>query len=461
MGLRGTELSQHVEDAFEKGLQGGRGLDQQSLNYAKEATFTNELGPLGKDVQRFLAQHPSLRPIVPFVRTPTNIIKEVADRGTLGVAKKQFYSDVAAGGARRASAIGRTATSAMFMGAASYMAYEGLLTGRGPKDPDTRKRMMEGGWQPYSVKMNGEYVSYSRLEPWGSLLGIVADMKEAGGHLADESLASVGGSLCLAVSNNLTSKTYLKGLSDVLDTISSGDKNKWERLAQNRAASYLGHPRQLAALLTGGHSDDPYIREVRGVWDAMVNQIPGWSDSLPPARDYYGNPVVYPVGMGPDSMSPIAVTDAVSDPAKKELARLASVFNTPFSLPSAKLQDGRIDLNNYQGKGKDTAYDSLLAARSTFKISGKTLAEAHQDIVTSDRYGKLHDGTTQYKDSAKRDLLDAVTGRYEHGILMSLIGTPKKPGKFPTLTQDYWNDKTNEVAVKTVGIAGLKPLLKK
>ena len=37
-----------------------------------------------------------------------------------------------------------------------------------------------------------------------------------------------------------------------------------------------------------GRSDDPYIREVNGVFETLLNRLPGYVQTLDPARDAFG-----------------------------------------------------------------------------------------------------------------------------------------------------------------------------
>jgi hypothetical protein len=453
MGLTGDQLAKHIDEAFEKGLsEAGGGLDEASLQYARKTTFTNELGGFGKWVQEGMAKFPVLRLITPFVRTPTNLLKQTLEHTPLALLSKNVRADIVAGGVRRADAVGRLAFGGMALGGATILAANGRISGRGPKDKAARDALLATGWQPYSVKFGNTWVSFARIEPYGSLLGLVADVADTAGHVDDETHLQMALGLMVAVANDLTSKTYMKGLADFLDVLNTNDEKKWENFAQQRVTSYVGHPRQLLSLLTAGRTDDNTMRDVRGWVDSIMEQVPGFSSRLPPKRDFFGNPVHYPVGTGPDSLSPIAVSKDVHDSVKEEFARLATKFGKEFELPSKNLSRN-IDLTRYVNKSGQTAYDRMLELRSSIKAGRFTLKERLEDKIQSDQYKNLPDGTSAYPDSGKVFEIHQILGKYQHKIIEQLCK------EYPDLGKDYKADLTNSRVIKSKGAAGLKSFI--
>lgn len=168
----------------------------------------------------------------------------------------------------------------MWTGAA-MLAAEGHITGGGPVDPELKSQLMATGWQPYSVKVNGVYVSYNRLDPFASFLGLAADFSNVNGYLSDKKKGDYAQLATLSLVNNLASKSYLKGLIDTLSIVGSQDANKIDRWMRQRAASY-------APSFVGRLNPDPEMKEVRSVMDAIMTKIPGYSTQVPPKRDLFG-----------------------------------------------------------------------------------------------------------------------------------------------------------------------------
>ena len=78
----------------------------------------------------------------------------------------------------RAEAYGRGVAGLAFTVTGLALTANGNLTGGGPKDYKQRKLLEEAGWRPYSIKVGDDYISYQRMDPFASMLGIFADMSD-------------------------------------------------------------------------------------------------------------------------------------------------------------------------------------------------------------------------------------------------------------------------------------------
>ena len=91
-----TEFEEYVNAYFRKGFDpdtGLLGIDADAIRYAEESTYTQELYGMFKKVQDMTNAHPWLKQIIPFVRTPVNLMLNVVDRTPLALARKQFRDD--------------------------------------------------------------------------------------------------------------------------------------------------------------------------------------------------------------------------------------------------------------------------------------------------------------------------------------------------------------------------------
>ncbi|MCK4944674.1 MAG: hypothetical protein KAS59_00215, partial [Alphaproteobacteria bacterium] len=175
-GLSGKDLSKFIGDTLQEVPEAIR---HDAADFASYGTFTKELGKGGQYVQSLIALHPEMRFVAPFVRTPANIFKFSAERTPLAFLARGIRDDIAAGGVRKATALSRVAMGTSVMAIASDMALQGNISGSGPSDPKTRAQLRDTtGWKPYSIKINGEWYSYSRFEPMATLMGFSADIAE-------------------------------------------------------------------------------------------------------------------------------------------------------------------------------------------------------------------------------------------------------------------------------------------
>jgi hypothetical protein len=179
--------------------------------------------------------------------------------------------------------------------------------------------------------------------------------------------------------------------------------------------------------------------------DAIYARTPGLSSLLPPKRNLLGEPIQYPAGLGPDSVSPFAYSPGLKDLVKTELARLAR----GFKLPSEKV--GRVNLVDFKNaKGQD-AYDRLLELRTEVRKGQYTMKQRLAALIESDRYEKLPDGTDLY-DSRKLKLVQEIIGEYHLATLKQL----RK--EYPELNQAIKTDQQNAKVVQRKGSDALKPL---
>ena len=85
-GLKGKEFTDFVDKYYKDGFdEFGRGLDEEALAYAREATYTNELTGFTKKFQEAVNEYPVLKQLFPFIRTPFQLAKSIVDRSPVAV----------------------------------------------------------------------------------------------------------------------------------------------------------------------------------------------------------------------------------------------------------------------------------------------------------------------------------------------------------------------------------------
>lgn len=381
---------QHAQKYIsERIAAGGRATDEDALQYAREATFTNDLEyGFGRSLQVMGNKHPLFRLVMPFIRTPTNLLRQVWRRTPgLQFTQRQFLADLQSSDpARVAAAKGQVATGAAISAGAIWAAFSGRITGGGPKDPNERRIKRESGWQPYSLvttdaQGNKVYTSYLRMDPWASFLGLAADVVELSGDVDDKERSELYVGLLTAVAKNVTSKTYLTGLSEVVDVLTDPERNA-QTWFERRAGSYV--PNYLRQT-----NDDKTLREVRSVVDSIRSRVPGESRQLDPKRNLLGDPITLPPGWALGDLSPFYQTTGTSDAVKQELADLSY----GFQMPSEKVYGG-FDLAQIKHpKTGHTAYDRMVELTGEVKLGGRTLKEALDDLISSEQYQALPRGS--------------------------------------------------------------------
>lgn len=283
---------------------------------ANVATFTNRPGDITRAMIQVLNRHPSMKFIVPFINTPMNIVKYAAKHSPLGLAFSDVKADLKAGGIQRDLAVARMVWGSSIMGTIALLAMQGLITGGGPDDPRERQLLYAMGWQPYSIKIGDEYYAYGRLEPLGMLFGIAADAYEIGERLSYGQSEDLAAMTFGAIAKNITSKTWLRGVSELINVMSDPDRY---------GRSYV--QRLIGTLIPTGVAQvagvtDPYLRRADDLMSALKRRIPIKSKDVLPRLDLWGNRIKREGGLGPDILSPVYLSTRVNDLVSAELMQL-------------------------------------------------------------------------------------------------------------------------------------------
>jgi len=287
---------------------------EQAFDYGRYLTFQRPLGKVGRAASMLSNSSPVMKMVVPFVRTPTNLLKFSLERSPAAPLLSEWRHDFRAGGAKRDLAMARALVGSGVGALVAEMAAQGLITGNGPADEKAKALLRADGWQPYSIKVGNRYISYQRLDPFASTLGVAAGMVELQDHMTEKQRESVALLVTASVMQNLSSKTWLSGLGDLVDAVN--DPGRYADSWLKRTAASLAVPAGVAQV---ARTMDPTLREADSVLDAVRRRVPGVSKSLPEQRDVWGKEVTSEGGLGPDIISPIWQSTRRNDPVNNNL----------------------------------------------------------------------------------------------------------------------------------------------
>jgi len=347
------------------------------------ATFTKELGKMARHIESARGGIPGLRYIIPFLRTPMNIAKYGLERTPLNIPRVAIK---AAKGELRGAALATEASKIALgtaTGVATFMlAMEGHVTGSGPKDSNARAKLYRTGWTPYSLKFRGKYYQFSRLEPFGTILGLFADAAEIWEDIKEGEREKIAARIILSVSQNLTNKTFLQGLSSAMNAISDPERYG-DDFIRNFAGTVI--PSGVAAT---ARATDPYIRDTQNIIDHIKSRIPGVSTSLPPRRDVYGKPLERggtPVSRG---ISPVRISEVKENTVDRELKRLG----IDLGMPSRRVGERKLTSGEYS---------------QVTKKAGEIVYKALSSLIQSPIYQRVPD---EVKKKRIRSVVSQIRG---------------------------------------------------
>jgi len=314
-------------------------LASDILNFAKAQTFQAELGKLGNSMLRLRAEHPELVFIAPFIKTPINILKDALSYTPASLFMKQFKG-------KKEEALARTMMGAGLATMTAYQVAQGNLTGSYPKDAGRREAMIAANIPEYSVKIGNTWYSYARVEPLATVMGVFADSVESlrdyyNKPKADRKIQELAVDGTLAITKNLTSKTFLEGITGVLQAVHDP-----ERYGGSFINSFAGLVVP-AAVAQFARVPDPYQREVRGFDDALQARIPGLREDLPVKRDLLGNPKPN-LSYGLSGVLGVAAREAEQTPLQREIQDIGFSFKPV----EKKIRDVELDSTAYEKYAK-------------------------------------------------------------------------------------------------------------
>lgn len=417
-------------------------LDDSAMEFARRGTFTGELPPNLAALQKVF-NHPALKIVVPFFKTPANIGLEVIERTPFAPISSRFREDIAKGGIYRDMALAKVTLGSTLLATFALMSGEGEITGGGPKRAAQRQAWERTGAKPYSFKIGNNYYSYQGLEPIGAFIGMAADYAEYAIEEPDsDKVAQVFMGMAYGLYEYMKEQPYLQGIAEVTKALglargsgeTDGAKVVNEITKQIGQFVIGGSPlpgtsalggaveRLLSPEATNVNASPDLPMGLRGLvtaWNRYRSRLPYYNQALPEDLNLWGDPKMqasgtlaerYWVGTWlPTRVSPDQFSD-VDD----ELVRLGSPVGMPESKVGFQIGQGEgaisgdVELDAYQKHrlltiyGKETnAKDDILRLIRTPGFDLLSKADQQQQVQ------RLH---SKYMNIAKTQLMSEDPG---------------------------------------------------
>ena len=380
-----------------------------------EATF-QEPNAIAKGINNMVRQVPVLKPFVPFVKTPTNILAQGLTENTLIGPILKFGGIVGDKGLTPAGIIleiqkralenptetaritGQITFMTGVMSTLYMMSLEGSITGGGPgrwgQGTAQQQLQAQKAWEranvPYSIKVGDTFIPFDRWpEPVATFMRMAADLGGASAYMTQEERDGAIGTLAGVAAAGLYNSSMLRGLDQLISTIKSpGEFN--QRMGAN-VQYWFATQTPLGGLMAYvDQAEDPYksayqksglqymldFEEIfgRGVLGKVAERFPGGSSVRPVQIDQiYGQPVPVSPGFGPTGLNPLLKAipflprqlDNSGDEAWTAVLEIAGGWDE-YSPSNVELTVGQ-----QQELNKDMG---------TRKIGGKTLAQRLMDL---------------------------------------------------------------------------------
>ncbi len=319
-GLKGDAATQRIAELVADPTDD---MLARAMDYGRYLTFQRPLGEFGQGLSKITGSNFLAKVVMPFVRTPINLMKFATERSPAAPLLKEWRADFKAGGERRDLAIAKSLLGSGLAAAMYEAAQEGHITGAVPPDPAKAKLLYADGWQPYSIRIGDRYISYSRLDPISTTIGVAADMATLPSGLTDRQQDDAATMLVASIMGNLASKTWLSGVSSFVEGLSDPGRH-----AEGWIQRTVGAFTVPAGVAGVARAIDPVARKRESIGDAIKSRVPGMSSDLLPRRDVFGEEVGID-SLGPDFLSPFWQSQAKNDPVVAEMLRIGKGVSAP------------------------------------------------------------------------------------------------------------------------------------
>lgn len=378
-GLRGDEARAKIADLIANPTDE---MLERAMDYGRYLTFQRKLGPTAQGISTFASSNLAAKVFLPFVRTPTNLMKFATERSPAAPLLREWRDDFRAGGEARDMAIARSLIGTGIGFAMYQAAAGGMLTGSVPADKAKARLLYADGWKPYSVKIDGTYYSYKRLDPFATTIGVAADIALLPEGMTEKQREDASTLVVASIMGNLSDKTWLSGVSDLVSALHEPERYAGD-LKNRLLASFL-IPNAIGGT---ARTLDPVARKAEGLTEELQSRIPGLRDDLLPKRDVWGRPIVNEGGLGPDFLSPIWVSKQLNDPVNHELMQLDYAPGVPGKkVGSRELTPEEHDRYlELAGKGSHAALTELVGSRAWRVLDDEAKVKAARWAVADAR----------------------------------------------------------------------------
>ena len=414
-------------------------LDEAATLFAQKGTFTNELPPALAQLQKVF-NHPALKVVVPFFKTPGNIGMQIIDRTPFApILSSSFRAEIAKGGVYRDMALAKVTMGSAILTTFAAASVEGRITGSGPTRKADREALMRTGWQPYSIKVGDQWYSYSGLEPVSAFLAIAADYAEYAQREDDDSLINevfVGGSMAFA--EYMKELPMLQGVAEVASLLGLGrgegdsdDKRVLDTIGK------IGGGFAIGGSPAGAYSSmvaaierlyDPTTQDVRASPDLPMgvrgfveafnkyrSRIPAFNDNLPNQLNLWGDER----RSGQGKMYEMVLPTRVSPEQFSEVDDILVRMGSPIGMPDRKIQG--VEMDAFQYNRLITIYAKELGAKDALL---SVMTGPGFDMLNLDDQQKMANRVhSQYMDMARKQLVMEFP---ELGLKIEDLGEARK-----------------------------------
>lgn len=270
-------------------------------DYAQRQMFQQRLTGFPLSIHSWLQQNSGVRTFVPFMKTPWNITKEgfsylpgpaLLIKEGYPYAAKFFkiepnmknlgaYYELS-----RSEMLARQTVGAAYFAGIMAMYDSNTITGK-PRKAQEYQQWKDQGIPEQSIRIGDKWVSYARIEPVATVLGLAAELRRAyedyvnppAGKDPDDYIMK---GIMYALKANVMQKAFVDGFNQLLNGLTDAEQEGKALMLAITKPFTPALMNQVARLL------DPHERQATTVDEKLIQRIPFARETLPIEYGLYG-----------------------------------------------------------------------------------------------------------------------------------------------------------------------------
>ncbi len=393
-GLRGGVFAKKVADLIQNPTEA---VLKNAHSWAEYRLFRQPLKSFGKGVIRVrdaeIANLQPLRFIVPFVRTPMNLVKYGMERSPIGILNPSLWGNVLRNSPEMSDNMVRWVMGSGISAAIASYFTQDMITSAPPTNKAERDRFYREGKLPYAVKIGNHWVQYSRLEPFNTPIAMVAAVVDAiKNKEPDAKIQDLVWRAISSVGKDIADQPYLTGIGNIINAMEDPERYTEAWLYR----SIGGFVPASSFTRMGERIVSPEVEDPDNIIQAVQANIPFASTFVPKKLTAFGEPVRRQSNV----WSPIQITKEVSNPLVNELERLQ--VNVGF----VGKEIWGIELSDTEAR----QYQNVAGMIAKKAIEGEMATATYKAKTTSDGWRKerLGNVASQAQTQARNQMLDRL-----------------------------------------------------
>jgi len=419
-GWNATQISKRMAEIIENPPENIRISAADAAIYN---TFQADTGGVGKWLSQGRDVIPPAFLILPFIRTPVNLLRYTFERSPIAPLVGQWKADVAAGGARSEIALARMATgSAAFFSFLDY-ASEGHISGPASREPGLREARQRQGLQDNAIRFGEHTFKINRIDPFGMQLSVAAGIAEIMKlYQVEENdipeLTEILGAAAVMMSDSILDKTWFAGVENAISFMQNPQR-RGPKFIERNVQGLVPFSSQLREASNIASETRP---DISG-WLHVESLVDGFRESLPRRKDLWGRNIE--VGVV-NVFSPARVDEIEENAIDTEILELGVNIQRINRVGSF----GGVPMNFRQFPRVYEAYVELAGNGIEHPATGQGAFDFLQDLVTGEsqlsavyelgtggRDGRkaadIRGWVTVYRQLAQREIMLDPQGRFQ------------------------------------------------